>query len=390
MNWHPNKQLSVLHVGLVAPNYGNDGIMKGLLGGGFSVYRLFDYQRIMFEYDKEHMRRMLIKEVEQFKPDLVFCQIQSSEILDKETFSRLGQIAFTVNYSFDIRSKEQTEWMYNIGPYIGLTCFSNQDDVDEYTRRGYENAMCLHSSADTDVYKPAQSAVSKHGIAFIGNNFHNTLMPFPKSKQRVEMVESLKVKFGDYFSAYGLGWYGEMANTSGEVSIYQHASMAINQTNYDATNYTSDRLWRILATGCLCVTEYFEGIENLFVNHVELVWWKTLGELVELLYHYMVYSGKAHAIGINGMSAMLTRHTWKNRIEEMMAFIKKLNSKVWVFDTSVDACTKAGAHVIGGIIPGPEDEHLAGRPCDCGKLKGSFIECGCTHKKYEFRWTENI
>ena len=390
MNWDQNKQLSVLHVGLCAPNYTNEGIMKGLLASGFSVYRLFDYQKIMFDYDKDHMRRMLIKEVEEFKPDLVFCQIQSSEILDLDTFSRLGQLAFTVNYNFDIRSKEQTEWMYSIGPYIGLTCFSNQDDVDEYSKLGYDNAMCLHSSADAEVYKPAEGYNERDGIVFIGNNFLNTLMPFPKSQHRVEMVQSLKKEFGDYFEVYGIGWFGQMANTREEVGIYQDAFMAINQMNYDASNYTSDRIWRILATGCFCLTEYFDGIETMFTNHEELVWWKTIDELKGLIHHYMVNSKRARQIGMNGMSAMLTRHTWKNRIEEMMAFIKKERSKIWVFDYSVNGCVKAGAHVIGGIIPLPEDEHFDGIPCDCGKLKGAWIECGCAIKKYEFRWTENI
>lgn len=393
MNWHPNKQLSVLHVALVAPGYSNEGIMKGLLGGGFSVYRLFDYQRIMFEYDKEQMRRMLLAEVEQFKPDIVFCQIQSSEILDHHTFSRLGQLAFTVNYTFDIRSKEQTEWMYEIGPYIGLTCFSNLNDVIEYSKRGYDNAMCLHSSADTDVYKPAEVPVNKHGIVFIGNNFKNTLMPFPKSEQRVEMVNSLQEKFGNEFSAYGLGWGNGMAYTPNEVILYQHAAIAINQTNYDATNYTSDRLWRILATGCLCLTEYFEGIENIFENHVELAWWKSLGDLKDMLHHYTIHSSKAFEIGINGMLAMLNRHTWKNRIEQMMAFIKKLDSKVWVFDTSVDACTKAGAHVINGIIPGMAGEEDAKHndvPCDCKKLKGKWVQCECGSKQFQFRWIQNM
>lgn len=401
MNWHPNKQLSVLHVALVAPGYSNEGIMKGLLSGGFSVYRCFDYQEKMFSHDKDTMRRMLIREVEQFKPDIVFCQIQSSEILDDDTFIRLGRLAFTVNYTFDIRSKEQTDWMYRIGPYIGLTCFSNQNDVDEYARKGYDNAMCLHSSADVEVYKPADEYIERDGLVFIGNNFLNTLMPFPKSQHRVEMVQELKKEFGTYFEVYGIGWFGPMATTVEEVGIYQEAFMAINQTNYDASSYTSDRIWRILATGCLCLTEYFDGIETMFTNHEELIWWRTIDELKSLIHHYMANSKRAQQIGMNGMSAMLTRHTWKNRIEGMMTFIQNnlMDMRVWSIPIpggtryQIDQCTKAGVHVIGGVIPGmggEEDAKYNDVPCDCKKLRGLWAQCECGNKQFQFRWTENI
>lgn len=379
----------VLHAALVAPGYSNEGIMKGFLDAGFDTYRCFDYQRIMFEYDKNHMRRILLMEAKEFKPDLIFCQIQNSEILDLDTFNRLNEIAFTVNYNFDIRSKEQSQWMYDLAPYIGLSCLSNQNDVNEVIGRGYHNAMCLHSSTDIELYKPATGYVEKEGIVFIGNNFHNTMLPFPKSEQRIQMVQSLKPEFGNYFEVYGMGWFGPMATQKEEIEIYQHAFAAINQTNYDAPNYTSDRLWRILATGCFCLTEYFEGIESLFTNHEELVWWRTIDELKSLLHHYMANGKRAQQIGMNGYAAMRSRHTWKNRIEEMMAFINKQESEIFVVPM-IDSCTKAGAHVVGGIIPGQFDEHLTGKPCDCGKLKGVWQECGCAMKRHEFRWTENI
>src|SRR6202000_2332672 len=116
----------ILHVGLVAPGYTNDGMMRAFLQCGFSEYHLFDFQLKSFEFGREKMRELLMQEVDRIRPDLVFCQVQGSDWLDMETFKRLSEIAFTVNYTFDIRSKEQTEWLYEVTKHIGLTCFSNQ------------------------------------------------------------------------------------------------------------------------------------------------------------------------------------------------------------------------------------------------------------------------
>lgn len=378
----------ILHVALVGPSYSAAGLMKGFLGAGFSEYFMFDYWLKIYEFGKEKMREMLIQEAERLKPDMIFCQIQSSDILDVDTFKALAKISFVVNYTFDIRSNEHTQWLYDLVPEVGLVCFSNQYDVDECNRRGYQNAMVLQSAADVDVYKPArhERISQQDGIVFVGNNFLNTMMPFPKSKERSDMVEMLLAEWGTYFKVYGMGWYGKVVNPKEEVEVYQNSFIAINQNNFRAPGYTSDRLWRILSTGCFCLTEYFEGIEKMFTNGEELVWWKSLGELKALIGYYIANADISFKIATNGMSAILTRHTWKNRIEEMITFIRSLNK--------IDpiACATKGAHVIGGVIPesstNPQDFH--DKPCDCGKLRYKYEQCECGNKPWQLRAYENV
>ena len=88
--------MKLLHVALVAPGgYSNTGIMNGFLANGVSDYKLFDYQLHIYNGDKDNMRRMLIREAESMDPDMIFLQIQSSEMLDVETFQTLSKISFT-------------------------------------------------------------------------------------------------------------------------------------------------------------------------------------------------------------------------------------------------------------------------------------------------------
>lgn len=387
----------VLHVALIAPNgYSNKGLMDGFLNGGFSEYHCFDFQLQSFSIGRDLMHRALIHEAEKIKPDLIFCQVQGSEILDLQTWEALSKLAFTVNYTFDIRTKEKTEWMYNLVPHIGLMCFSNQEDVDECKRRGYNNAMCLQSSADPDIYKPAEG-VERKGVVFIGNNFCNTNMEFPLSKERAEMVEFLQKEFPNDFKVYGNNWGdSKLVGQKEEVEIYQSAAVVINHNNFDVREYTSDRLWRAVFCGAFVLTKYFGGIETMF-DRDQVGWWRDFDGLKERVEYYLNKPERTRLRAESAWQYALLNHTWSSRVKEMMAFIQDnlMDTRVWAFRTDggeINTCIKAGVHVIDGVIPGQVSTEFEGeKVCDCKKLRGSWKDCGCgPEKTLQFRWEQNI
>lgn len=382
----------VYHIALIAPNgYSNKGIMDGFMSAGFVDYKCFDFQLERYSIGKDLMQRKMIHEAEQMKPDLIFCQIQGSDILDLETWQALSKIAFTVNFTFDIRINEQTQWLYNLVPYLGLVCFSNQEDVDECNRRGYSNVMVLQSSADPDVYKPAEG-VERKGVVFIGNNFMNTNHQFPLSKERVEMVEFLQKEFSDDFKVYGNNWNDSHITTikdgrNEEVEIYQSALIAINHNNFNHTSYASDRLWRSMFSGALCITKYFKGVEKLFDIYNQVECWNTFEELKRLIDHYLSHPESSTRNAASAIEHALASHTWSSRVKEMMAFIGNLQPDIL---DERNACIKAGGHVIDGKIPEPFDQHLDGRACECGKLIFKWEDCGCVNKEWQLRAHQNI
>lgn len=70
--------------------------------------------------------------------------------------------------------------------------------------------------------------------------------------------------------------------------------------------------------------------------------------------------------------------------------IKLFRDYVFKKTLDVESCNKAGAHVIGGVIPGPFDEKYNNRICDCGKLKWTWESCGCQLQEWQLRAQENI
>jgi spore maturation protein CgeB len=378
---------SVFHIGLIAPGYDNRAFVKAFFDNGFTSYNVFDYQRMSFEFGREQMRRILLEEASKVKPDMIFAHIQAGDILDAETWRELSKISFVVNYTFDIRSVEQSEWLYELCSIIGLVCVSNKRDAKMCKDRGYSNVLHVHSSADFEIYKQIPVSNDTDGkIAFIGNNYVGTNLEFPNAQERFDMVSRLSEKYKEDFQVYGLGWAGsKMVFGSEELAVYTNCSIAINQNNFSEPGYTSDRLWRIMGSGAFCLTSYFEGIEDIFIKGQHLDWWKSIDELEPLIEYYLSNPLRRNIVRIQGSYLVTNNYTWSNRIQQIMEhpIVQQQNDKK-------GNCDRVGAHVVDGIIPGVTDQQFDNRVCDCEKLLFQWTECGCAIKEYQLRATQNI
>lgn len=372
---------SVLHVALIAPNgYSNEPLMNAFLNNGFTTYHCFDYQSQSFEYGKEKMRENLLKLADYTKPDLIFLHVQSSEVLDYDTVIKLSAIGFTVLYTFDCRTTEQTEWMYNYAKHLGLVCFSNQDDVQECMRRGILNTMVVQSSCDMDMYRKL-AVPAKYGIVFIGGNYVDTNLNFPLDTERVGMVDKLVETYHDKFCVMGMGWgkNTSLVKSPEEILTYNKSEIAISHNNFNKHLYTSDRLWRIMATGTFCLTRHFDGIEQMFQRGVHLDWWHSFGELRDKIDYYLANPEIREQIAQNGMYAVRQNHTWSCRIAEVLVKALQLKPKS-------EKCRDA--HRVNGELP--IEERHGGKKCDCDKYRFEWEDCGCGEEKMAIRMYQNI
>lgn len=81
--------------------------------------------------------------------------------------------------------------------------------------------------------------------------------------------------------------------------------------------YTSNRLYNILASGGFALVRYFPGIEKQFTNHRHLVWFETPDEAERLARYYINHPGKRKGIAEQGNRLYTEKHRAKNRIQNM-------------------------------------------------------------------------
>lgn len=342
----------VLFVGIFSPTFDSTFMAKGFEEHGYRVETL-DWQKVKFnatetitqvvkneetgEFEEKKVKQdgnavlqdTILKKAIKCNPDLIFLHIQSEGVLNTLIVDQLQRIADTVIYNFDCRSKEKTQWLYDLVPYAKLVCFSNLDDVVACRNKGNYNVMVLQSSADFEVYRPLPKKSDipkefKHDIVFIGNRYDNTNMEFPEAKIRTEMVEFLQKEFGGKFKAWGMGWqYSRLVNKQEEVLIYNGCKIAITQNNFNRADYQSDRVYRIMGCGAFALIEFFPNVNQYFSNDVAGAW-LNFDMLKEQIERYLNDEKLREQKAFLGSKFVRSKHSWGNRVEQLLIALKNV------------------------------------------------------------------
>lgn len=268
----------IFHIGLCVYPDRKDGISQAMIKASS------DYRELS-SGDKQ-LNRKAIEIAEEFKPDIVFMQIQTEGIIHKETVVRMvAGGAVVMNWTGDVR-EDVPPWMYSIGHDVSITLFTNMRDVTKMAKDGYR-AGYLEIGYDPEIFTPEGKVNEIKPVVFFGNNTHS----FPMSSFRHQMCNFLTNKFGGNFGVYGNSPVAS-GNYNGsqieEAAAYRSTKLAINVSHFEIQNYTSDRMLRILGMGVpLCLAKHFPGIEDMYQDGVHLRVWYDLEQLEALIRHYM-------------------------------------------------------------------------------------------------------
>lgn len=276
--------------------------------------------RKLVEYDEINTGdKMLVKKVRlsaaRWKPDVCFLQVQSPNVISREVLTVLKAFKCKIiHWNGDIRHSTP-KWMMDMCPVVYNTCFSNMRDV-EYTRGlGYKSDF-LQIGYDPLIYNPIGDKYTKEPIVFMGNNYVDQ---FPLSPFRIEMVRRLKEKYTKFFGVYGGNWDCASGNINHsqheEAKHYRGAKIAINLSHFDEPRYTSDRMFRILGTGTLCLAKWYPNIETDFIDGTHLIVWKNVDELIEKIDYYL---DRKTNIGLQGQQYALQNFTFDKMCENII------------------------------------------------------------------------
>lgn len=272
--------MKILHIGLCVNPNGFSSFphaFKQVLGTE-------NYREIQTASDPGFNKRC-IDLFNEFKPDIVFMQIQAENIISKESCKHFKDNgSFVINWTGDKRNIVP-QWMVDLAPYVNLTSFSNMEDVYKMRELGFK-AEFLEIGYDPEIYTPIGEAYNVPEIVFFGNNYGAG--HFPMSKFRIEMVEFLQKEYGNRFGVYGSGWKNAKGNINHsqieEAKHYRGAKIAINCSHFDCDTYNSDRLLRILGCGVACVSYDHLGMREVWKNDVQ--YFKSLEELKRVIHNF--------------------------------------------------------------------------------------------------------
>lgn len=299
--------MKLLHIGLMVSG------TKPYAGLERELNLITDYLSLTLKTPQPEMIRI----AQEFKPDIIFMQIQRANVIDLETFEALSKIGKVINWTGDVRTPIP-QWYINAAPYC-ITAFSNNTDVKEMSDYEGLDVKFLQIGFDPKVFYP--KVVEKDiDIIFMGNNY--TSAKFPLSGMRIDMVEKLKAKYGDRFKLYGSGWHNSDGSCNGnqaeENELYNRSKVAINLSHFDYENYSSDRMYRLMGSGAFCLSHKYKGIEEDFDIARQLDVWSDFNELTEKIDYYLTNEIERRAKAYFGYDYVCNTYSYKQMAENIL------------------------------------------------------------------------
>lgn len=305
--------MKILHAGCTATGEPLNGFQKAL------VKVCSDYREI--NVASQHKDIELIRVNRELQPDIVFFQYQTDGVINGHTYTQIktdNPNSWVVNYTGDVRHPLPSHYV-TVGQMIDCTLFCNYTDVWE-ARRQRINAEYLQYGIDPEIYFPAESQTKTPDIVFFGNNYVNQ---FPLSIKREQMVQFLKKEYGLQFGVYGNNWKGiESGNLNGqqhaEAEIYRSCKIAINYSHFDYERYSSDRMFRMMGAGALCMTHRYAGLHLDFESGKEVVAWDSFEHLKSQIDYYLENEEERNQIAKTGCERIHKTHTFDAMVENLI------------------------------------------------------------------------
>lgn len=253
-------------------------------------------------------------------PDLTFIQVQTPGIIRNMKLK-----GFVVNWTGDAR-QPMPGWFEEAAKCADVTCFSNETDVQTFKEKNLPSEY-LQIGFDDHIFKPEGKIRPTQDVVFMGNNYGDT---FTLGTYRRDMVKVLRDEFEGKFGVYGSGWkYAQsiMYNYELEAEIYRSCKMAINLSHYDLERYTSDRMYRLMGSGALCLTKAYPGLNKDFKDEKNVVIWYDLEDLKNKIWYYLENTEEASEIAKNGCELVHSKHRWENRMDDVIRIKQKYDKK---------------------------------------------------------------
>lgn len=305
--------MKLLHVGLDAAKSPDTSLMK------FFKRRVREYRDINTSHPA--INQAIIGIVGEFKPDVVFMQIQAAGIVNNEALRFMKECgAYVINFTGDVRDP-LPKWYIHTGKLVDLSLFTNMPDVYEARINGVSADFCV-MGYDPDIYRPDYNIQKSIDVAFFANHYEGV---FPLSEYRKQTAGFLKRAYGDRFKLYGNGWKiadgSFMDSQHHEARQLNRVKIAINISHYEYERYSSDRLNRTLGCGVMCLTHIFPGMEQLgLIDGETCATFKDHTELQSKIAYYLKHEDERKKIAAAGYKLATETLTFNSMIERALSF----------------------------------------------------------------------
>ncbi len=277
------------------------------------------------------------------KPDLLFAFMYTDE-LDPRVLLEIKKITKSVAWFAD------DYWRFfnyskHWAPYFSYVITTYSRAVDWYKKAGHNNIILSQWACNTSVYKPVD--IGKDiDVSFVGQ----------KKSGRVAVMETLR-SAGINVQCFGFGWPNGKISYEEMLKIFSRSKICLNLTDrkrlwdpsvigriflkksankivpdwHLADNFraylhfpilhTHARPFELAGCGAFAISGWSEDIGKFYKENEEMVFYRTVGELIEKVRYYMDHEEERQKIARAGYERTMREHTYEKRFEEIFAAV---------------------------------------------------------------------
>jgi glycosyltransferase involved in cell wall biosynthesis len=275
--------------------------------------------------------------VKSTKPDWIWLQVQDSNVIQPETITALRRDlpgCVVTHWMGDIRSKVKP-YLSEICKVTHLTLISSVGQIPLFQDAGAKRVQYCQVGVDwnEDVLgKPAWVPPFKvPDVVFIGNHYGVNIGDdnFPGVGERLDAIRALK-DAGIDVGVVGTGWPADVpmigsCKVKQQHHVWKRAKVALSVNHFNNVElYYSDRHLVSMASGTPLVCKYVPGLEKEFTHGVDLFWYESTDELVDIVKTLLSNDDFRQKVGRQGRYKVMSEHTWFNRIISLIPTIEEM------------------------------------------------------------------
>ena len=273
----------------------------------------------------------LTHKIEQFKPDFLFTE--GGVNTRKFIYPVLERYALPhIYWAVEDPIAHNTMAMEWAGKSV-LTATPDIEMVEHYRSKGHK-ALCIPFAIDPDYYYkyPVDAHFASLDAIHIGNNYN----VFPERRKAYGYILQPFIDKQKKLEVYGFDWQHpkHRFNLPSEIdkgyiphekSVIAYSSAKIILGVHSITHsrtMQSMRTFEILGCCGFFMTQLTPAIQEMFQNHVHLVWSSHYEETVELMEFYLDHPAAREKIAQAGQRLVYDRHTYEMRAKEIIEALK--------------------------------------------------------------------
>jgi hypothetical protein len=273
-----------------------------------------DVLRSPFDVSPWELPKILLAQVEDFRPDVILNQavseVRSELLLQMKPYTKLivGQIASPLPDNEDYRAYD-------------LMISSLPNFVEHYRKLGIP-AQLNRLGFDRRVLQPVGAPARDVDVSFVGS----LSLAHP---ERARLVEWLAAQtrldiwgngIGQFPSSSAINrhYHGEVwgidmftALARSKITVNNHIDIAGNHAN-------NMRLYEATGMGCLLLTDRKSDIAELFEPGREIICYDSAEECLELIHYYSKNETERARIAAAGQQRTITQHSYVSRTAELL------------------------------------------------------------------------